>query len=209
MYDYWKESEEKRIALQKEVYETELLYLKSQMSPHFLFNTLNNIYGLSLNNNPQTSMSIRQLKDLMMYVEQFELGHKITIEEEIEYLKSFIALNQLRHSVRVNFQYTAPLTKQQIHIEPMIFLPFIENAFKHGKTDQLNAIDISLSIERERIFFTVKNSIGVDKRKDDVGGIGIKNVIRRLEILYPQSHVLKIFREDNLFFAELTLEIHE
>ncbi len=209
MYDYWKESEEKRIALQEEVYETELLYLKSQMSPHFLFNTLNNIYGLSLNNSPQTSLSIRQLKELMIYVEKFESGHKITIEEEIEYLKSFIALNQLRHAVQVEFQYTTTVNKKTTYIEPMIFLPFIENAFKHGKTDKENSISVSLSVDPERIYFTVKNNIGLDKRKDDVGGIGIKNVIRRLEILYPESHFLKTVKEDKYFIVELTLKHHE
>lgn len=209
LYDYWQESEVRKIKLTQEVIETELLYLKSQMSPHFLFNTLNNIYGLSLTNNNQTSLSISQLKDLMIYVEKFELEQSIAIEEEVNYLKSFIALNKLRYGVNVNFQYSKSNKSRNIVIEPMILLPFIENAFKHGDTEEKNSINISLIANTNAIQFTIDNSFGIKKRKDDIGGIGIKNVERRLEILYPKSHVLKIAIEHSLFTVSLKLTHHE
>ena len=189
MYDYWQESEEQKVALLQEVKETELLYLKSQMSPHFLFNTLNNIYGLSLNNSSQTSLSISQLKDMMLYIETFETENKITIEQEIHYLKSFIALNQLRYSTPVHFEISNNQT-HQIFIEPMIYLPFIENAFKHGSIEENNGIQILLLVTDHSIHFSISNKVAPNKRKDRVGGIGIKNVQRRLELLYPQVFAL-------------------
>ena len=205
MYENWQESEQKKIALEQELKETELLYLKSQMSPHFLFNTLNNIYGLSLNNNPQTSLSIRQLKDLMIYVKEFESGKTITLKSEIHYLKSFIALHQLRHQASVDFELIDSTHADSVYIEPMLFLPFLENAFKHGDTGGNNHIQVTLSIHANRIHFYVKNKINRLKRKDTVGGIGIKNVRRRLELLHKDNYTLHTHITDQYFVSDLTL----
>lgn len=205
MYDYWQDSEQKKTLLLEEVNETELLYLKSQMSPHFLFNTLNNIYGLSLNNSPQTSMSISQLKDLMIYVEKFESGNKITLDQEIHYLKSFIALNQLRHAALVDFNISVSVADQTIGIEPMIFLPFLENAFKHGNMNEHSRLSVILEVSLNKIHFNVKNEVSPSKRKDKVGGIGIKNVKRRLELLYPKSHELTSHEANDFFMVDITL----
>ncbi|MDB5273406.1 MAG: sensor histidine kinase [Chitinophagaceae bacterium] len=205
IYENWQKSEQKKIALKQELKETELLYLKSQMSPHFLFNTLNNIYSLSLSNNPQTSLSISQLKDLMIYVEEFESGKKITLANEIHYLKSFIALNQLRHHTPIDFQLSSSVNTQSIYLEPMLFLPFLENAFKHGLVNETNKIFISLSINSSSILFYVKNTIGIQKRKDTVGGIGIKNVRRRLELLHKGKYSLHTYVSDHHFVSDLTL----
>ncbi len=207
MYDNWQDSEQKTIRLQQEVNETELLYLKSQMSPHFLFNTLNNIYGLSLNNDPQTSQSISQLKDLMIYIEKFESGNKILFDQEIHYLNSFIALNKLRHVVNVDFEITKPIEGKMTSIEPMIFLPFIENAFKHGEIKAESTISIHLELFLNEVHFTIKNKISPYKRKDKVGGIGIKNIKRRLELLYPNTHELKIDETECFFTVDLTVHI--
>jgi sensor histidine kinase YesM len=207
MYNYWQDSEKKKILLLQEVKETELLYLKSQMSPHFLFNTLNNIYGLSLNQNPQTSQSISQLKDLMIYIEKFESGNKITLENEIHYLNSFIALNKLRHNSNVEFKLLMNVESQNTNIEPMIFLPFIENAFKHGKVNEQNILTIMLKVTSNNIHFIVRNYISPDKRKDHVGGIGIKNVKRRLELLYPNAHQLNTYNTNDFFTIDLTINI--
>jgi len=207
MHDHWQHSQQKTIRLQQEVNETELLYLKSQMSPHFLFNTLNNIYGLSLNNDPQTSHSISQLKDLMIYIEKFESGDKISFDQEIHYLNSFIALNRLRHVVMVDFEITKPTDSNISTIEPMIFLPFIENAFKHGEIKAESTISIYLEYSLNKVLFTIKNKISPYKRKDHVGGIGIKNIKRRLELLYPHAHELKIDETESFFTVDLTMHI--
>ena len=207
MYDYWQDSEQKKILLLQELNETELLYLKSQMSPHFLFNTLNNIYGLSLNKDPQTSRSISQLKDLMIYVEKFESGNKIKLAEEIHYLKSFIALNQLRLNTHIHINIKSDKNNQLILIEPMIFLPFIENAFKHGDINGQSQLLITMEVITDRIHFHVKNKISPHKRKDKVGGIGIKNVKRRLELLYPKFHELITNETSDFFSVDLTVHI--
>jgi two-component system, LytTR family, sensor kinase len=207
MHDYWHDSEQKKMLLLQEVNETELLYLKSQMSPHFLFNTLNNIYGLSLNNNTETSRSISQLKDLMIYVEKFESGNKIALDNEIHYLKSFIALNQLRHNAPIEFNITTASMEESIMIEPMIYLPFIENAFKHGPANGQMSLSINLNATSNKIHFHVKNKISTNKRKDNIGGIGIKNVKRRLELLYPKFHELNTYETNEYFMVDLTLRI--
>ncbi|MDB5257043.1 MAG: histidine kinase [Chitinophagaceae bacterium] len=203
IYDHWNISENKKNKLQQEVKETEILYLKSQMSPHFLFNTLNNIYGLALNKDERTSLSIGQLKNLMLYVEVFESGAKILIQEEVRYLKSFIALHQLRNNRQVNFLLSLDQTSDSLQIEPMILLPFIENAFKHA--DNINNISIYLYGSAQNLFFKISNKVNTLKRKDEVGGIGIKNVERRLSLLYPGKHELRICHDNDSFTVELHL----
>ena len=139
MFDYWMESEKQKQKLEQEVSKTELLFLQSQMSPHFLFNTLNNIYSLSLKKSNLTSVAIAQLKNMMQYFESFEKGEKISLEAEIEH-------------------------------------------------------------------FSITNLIDNSKRKDKNGGIGIKNVQRRLQLLFPSKHHLHTEIIDNLFVVALVLK---
>ncbi len=206
MFDYWMESEKQKQKLEQEVSKTELLFLQSQMSPHFLFNTLNNIYSLSLKKSNLTSVAIAQLKNMMQYFESFEKGEKISLEAEIEHIKSFIALNKMRYFNTINFEINGNIENQQKCIEPMLFIPFIENAFKHGDTSEKSTFNIRLNITEKEIHFSITNLIDNSKRKDKNGGIGIKNVQRRLQLLFPNKHHLHTEIIDNLFVVALVLK---
>ena len=202
MFEQWQKSEEKKQMLQQEVREAELLYLKSQMSPHFLFNTLNNIYGLSLKKSNGTSMAIAQLKRMLLYVQNFKEGAGIYLKEEVTHLESFIALNALRYDCQVNFDTQI---KEDMLIEPMIFLPFIENAFKHGDTGSKAQIDIGLETRKDQVLFTLRNKIDKNKRKDATGGIGIQNIRRRLDLLYGKKWSMETKVNENHYFVHLTV----
>lgn len=201
----WKNSEQRKRLLEKELKETELLFLQSQMSPHFLFNTLNNIYGLSLNNSPKTSIAVSQLKDLMNYFQYFEKAQKILLANEIEYMEGYISLQSLRNAVHIEFEKQVTAGNENLLIEPMLLLPFIENAFKHG--DLNKGIRILLYLHDGQLDFTVRNYINSHKRKDAVGGIGIHNIARRLELLYPGQYVLKRDEQDGMFDLHLRINL--
>ncbi len=205
MMEGWAGSEQQKQDLEKELKQTELLFLQSQMSPHFLFNTLNNIYGLSLNNSPKTSVAISQLKDLMRYFQYFEKGGKILLAKELLYLEGFIELHRMRNSVDIVFTQNLSADLNHIYIEPMLLLPFVENAFKHGDLNQ--RIEVGLDVSAQRVNFSVKNNISLAKRKDAVGGIGVKNIERRLELLYPQKHHIRIENQNDIFFLNMTINL--
>lgn len=207
MFDYWMDSEKRKHELEKEVKNTELLFLQSQMSPHFLFNTLNSIYSLSLKKSNLTSNAIAQLKDMMQYFEQFEKGEKISLVEEVNHIQSYISLNKMRYFNTVNFEYNITDYEENTNIEPMLFLPFIENAFKHGDTSQTSTFEINLNCSKSEINFSIKNKISENKRKDRNGGIGISNVKRRLELLFPNQSTLETFTNNNIFNVHLKLNI--
>ena len=203
MFDYFFTSQKTKRALKQEITTTELAYLKSQMSPHFLFNTLNNIYSLALDKSEHTASAIKKLTSLMTYIEDFDKDQQIQISTEVEYLKSYVALNQLRYDCAVNFNI---IILSKIMIEPLILLPFIENAFKHGDTLKNKSIDILLKIDKEQnLTFHCKNSLSIEKRKDDVGGIGIKNIERRLSLLYNTNFNLKATIIDAFFCVQLNI----
>lgn len=202
---YWQDSEEKRLLLVQELKAAELSYLQSQMSPHFLFNTLNNIYGLSLKNAPETSLVIRHLKDIMQYFQQFEHGGKIALAQEIKNLQAFIVLHKIRNNVEVKFELQEDATHDVLYLEPMLLLPSVENAFKHG--DIQEPIRIQIDVRNKWLFFKIENHINSTKRKDTVGGIGILNVQKRLELLYPGKHTLHFGPKDRIFQLQLNLDL--
>ncbi len=209
LIDFWFKSENDKIALEKENEQTELLYLKSQISPHFLFNTLNNIYGLCLNKSIKTATAIGQLKELMMNVDSFSTSSKSTLKNEIQQLQNFIQLNQLRCNVKVNFQIDLDTKMENSLFEGMILLPFIENAFKHGNIDDDALIDIQLLAKNNSLYFSVENSIKENKRTDDVGGIGIKNVKRRLDLVYKKKYQLDIYKKRESYKTILNVDLSE
>lgn len=203
MLEQWMESERRGQLLAQEVREAELAYLKSQMSPHFLFNTLNNIYGLAINRSERTSFAIAQLKRMMLYVQNFKEGTLIDLREEIRTLESFIALNALRYDCKVNF--TAHVSRDKV-VEPMIFLPFIENAFKHGDTRAGAEIHIAVEAREDAVLFSLQNAIDRNKRKDSIGGIGIQNIRRRLDLLYAAQWSMETSLDDRRYSVKLKID---
>lgn len=202
--EYWLNSEQQKIALKEEVKSAELTYLKYQINPHFLFNTLNNIYGLSLTNNKKIVPALDQLINMIQYNDEFKEWKKITIDDEITQLNNFIELNKLRFGVTINtdFQIDDP----SLLLEPMLLLPFVENAFKHGNVKPEAQINISVKAKEGTIHFLIDNEISSTLRKDNVGGIGVENIKKRLNIIYPTKHTLNVSKSNTLFHVSLILK---
>ncbi|MEI8202381.1 MAG: histidine kinase [Bacteroidota bacterium] len=176
----------------------ELALLRYQLNPHFLFNTLNNIDSLTHTNPEKASAGIIKLSDIMRYVLYETSSNFVELSKEITYLKSFIELNNLRYGDGfIRFDYT--MMAQDKMIAPMLLIPLVENAIKHGDKKMGNpSIIISLSGGKEEIQFEVINFVSNEvKHKDIVGGIGLNNLKRRLNLLYPNRHTFETYINDN------------
>ncbi|WP_333698053.1 sensor histidine kinase [Bacteroides congonensis] len=186
--------------------ETELKFLKSQYHPHFLFNALNTIYFQVDEQNKEAKQSIEQLSDLLRY-QLYDIEKEVTMEQEISYLRSYIAFQQLRTSERLVLDlYFAPELKEQ-KIHPLLFQPLIENAFKYVRGDY--RIKLEMKLNGNQIQAKIENSISHSQNTNNKNekGIGIENLKRRLELLYPDKYNLDIRQTENMFVAELTISI--
>ncbi|MEM9671930.1 MAG: histidine kinase [Bacteroidota bacterium] len=206
--------ERKQQALEKEKLETELKFLKSQFNPHFLFNTINSIFVLIHKNPDEASDSLAKFSDLLRY-QLYECNEqRIPLDRELAYLENFIELAKLRqdHHVEVRV-YLEPLRSGTLTIAPFILMPFVENAFKHVSQhpDDSNWISISIELKGYRLHANIANSTTELSESLDVmshyGGIGLKNVRRRLDLLYPEHYDLSVQTDDQQFKVYLTLEL--
>lgn len=188
---------------------TELSLLRSQVSPHFMFNVLNNMVALARKKSDLLEPSLIKLSSLMRYM-LYETGEeKVSLEKETEYLQSYIDLQKMRFGAKLAVNVMIKPEDEQYSIEPMLLIPFVENAFKHGTGMIDNAqIDISLHAAKNILYFTVKNKYNPASHeiKDAASGIGLANVRRRLELLYTDKHVLEISKDNNTF--SISLQIH-
>jgi two-component system, LytTR family, sensor kinase len=203
------ESQRKIAEIGEERTKAELQYLKNQINPHFFFNTLNNLYGLALAKSDKTADVVMKLSELMSYM-LYETQHQsVSVEKEINYIRNYIELEEVRFDERFtcNLDITGNDKKP---IPPMLLLPFVENAFKHGvHTSSKGAwIKVRLNVEEEQLTFEVENSVG-DKRNDSNGGLGISNVKRRLELLFPEKHDLNIHQAKDTFRISLRIEFEK
>lgn len=200
-------NEKELVEREAETLKSELAFLRSQISPHFLFNIMNNVVSLSRLQPSKVEPTLMQLSSLMRYMLYESDEKKVDLRKEKDYLQDYINLQELRFGddVKVDFKYDITET---ILIEPMLLIPFVENAFKHG-IGLIQAPEIN-------IFFQYKDNVLIFKclnkfinnpydSKDDASGIGIRNVQRRLELLYPKNHILNITEKDNWY--EVRLEI--
>jgi len=189
----------------------ELAMLKSQINPHFLFNTLNNIYALSLEKaEPVVSEMILSLSEINRYMLYETEPDYVPLSKEITYIQSYMELEKLRCENVSNIKFLVSPGIDGIKISPLLLIPFIENAFKHSRVvDEPNAwIEINLSVVGNKLLFKCENSIP-DKafKKDKTGGIGLENVKRRLLILYAAKHELSISNRNHKFIVDLKLDI--
>jgi len=205
----WINKYQRQQELEKQNVKTELALLRSQVNPHFLFNTLNNINSFSSRDPEKTSFAIIKLSDIMRYMLYEATGEKVLLENEINYIKNFIALQKLRYKEQDFVHFTIEGDTSNLFIPPMIFLPFIENAFKHGSISVSNAIEIFIRIQGKQVYFKCVNQIKAlnETEMGQPGGLGIKNIKRRLELLFPSSHTLNIKKENNVYFVELNLQL--
>jgi len=212
LYMDWRERQEQTKLLEIEKTETELKYLKSQINPHFLFNTLNNIYSLSLEKSEKVPDLILKLSNFLSF-SLYETGSKtIPLQMEIELIVNFIELQTARFFDRVNVRVDIQRDISMTQIPPMILIPFVENAFKHGLKNETGKAEIDIKLfESNGVFsFVVKNSIPsyIDNTSTQKGGIGLKNIRRRLELLYDKDHFLEIEEEENTFKTVLKIKIN-
>lgn len=201
------ESERNAGELQREALRSELSFLRSQISPHFLFNVLNNMVAMVRMKSDDLEPTIIKLSSIMQYM-LYETEEKVLLKSEIDYLKSYIDLQKLRFGNRLTLNLDLQVTENWHTIEPMLLIPFVENAFKHGTgLVESPIIDIALKAVDNELFFRVKNKfIEEDGAKDRVSGIGLANVQRRLELLYGKNHSLKIDKTEDWYIVTLQLK---
>jgi two-component system, LytTR family, sensor kinase len=197
---------------ENETLKSELSFLRSQISPHFLFNVMNNVVALSRVQPEKVEPTLIQLSQLMRYMLYSSDEKKVSIAKEVDYLESYIALQKLRFgdSVDVIFDKKGVYTEGSL-IEPMLLIPFVENAFKHGVGFvEQPKISINLSISDNALIFSILNPFDPMNTdvKDNDSGIGLKNVSRRLDLLYGDNHSLKITQNEGIFHVNLTIKLN-
>lgn len=190
--------------------EAELQLLKGQIHPHFLFNTLNNLYGLALEKSeemPDAIIRLSGLLDAMLYRSQ---SKKVTLREELRLVEDYIALEKLRLEERLDLHWKVEGDFENFSIAPFLLFPFIENAFKHGFAGDHKQLKLEIfaEVKEEQLLFSVTNSTALPPGKPEGnGGIGLQNVQRRLQLLYPQQHQLHIQQDPSSFSIRLSLQL--
>ncbi len=190
---------------------TELSLLRSQVSPHFMFNVLNNMVSLARKKSDILEPSLIKLSSLMRYMLYETNEEKVSLEKEIDYLHSYIDLQQQRFGKKLTVNVSIDTVDGPYQIEPMLLIPFVENASKHGTGLIEDAIiEINLSAQRNILLFTVRNKYDPLSKdiKDTSSGIGLNNVMRRLNLLYANEHTLMITKENNWFVVSLQIKIN-
>jgi two-component system, LytTR family, sensor kinase len=213
LIDKWNEQKHRAEVLEKEKLAAELALLTSQVQPHFIFNTLNNIYMLSMKGSAQTSDMVYRLSSLLSYMLYDSKQDKIELEKELEYIKNYIKLEKIRYGERLDVQLSVYKNLKGISIPPLLFLPLVENAFKHGASNALQDswIHIDISVKKNVLIFKVENSIA-DEKKESNGfgnGLGMENLRKRLEILYTNKFELKAMQEDNTYLSVVKLQLEQ
>lgn len=187
--------------------EQELKYLKSQIHPHFLFNTLNTVYGLALQKADETPEMILRISELLDYILYQTQKPKVPLSQEINHLQDYIALEKMRFQDDLNVQFNIESSHtHEIEIAPMLLLFFLENSIKHGanKNGQLT-IAIHISSDDHSLYFHIENSHVKGNKKE--AGIGLQNIRKRLNLIYPNAHQLNIEETDDLFVVDLSIEL--
>ena len=188
---------------------TELALLKSQIQPHFFFNTLNNLYALSLDKSDRVPEVIIALSELMRYILDSSKKKEVPLAEEVKFVENYLGLEKLRFTENANIRFNVLGDTSGKKITPMLLLPFVENSFKHGMMEpQRNGyVHVSLTIRESELEFIVDNSKSdlVQRREKNNNQLGLKNIKRTLELLYPKAHRLTILDEETRYRVELKL----
>jgi sensor histidine kinase YesM len=199
------------LKLQKEKLELELNALKSQVNPHFLFNTLNNLYSLTLKNSEKSSEVVLKLSDIMRYVLYQSNEFQVPLQKELDFINSYVELQKIRYNENYKINLAVNGTVNGQMVAPLLLIDFIENAFKHGLDRRFNdgKVDINIKLSASDFAFTVINSKG---HSDDgsitkTNGIGLTNIKRRLELMYPGNYALDISDDAEYFEVNLKLQL--
>jgi len=193
----------------KEKAEAELNFLKSQINPHFVFNSLNSVYFLIDKNNHEARSALHQFSEMLRY-QLYEMnGLQVPVEKEIRYLKDYMDLQQLRRDDKYDVQFRCAESVKDFSIEPLLLIPLVENAFKHisHHNDKTNYVQVEMDRVNGSFRFRVRNSRDNQRSTEKQGGIGLQNVKRRLELVYPGRHELKIHETPSEFSVNLNLQL--
>lgn len=208
LFKHWMRSQQERMQAEKEKIVSELQLLKAQVHPHFLFNTLNNIYSFSLENSSKTPEMILKLSSLLSYMLYDCKAEEVSLEKEIEVMNNYIDLEKERYDNKIDISVNIEGDIKDKFIAPLLMLPFLENAFKHGTSEQMDKIWLSMDISVHK--FTLRCKIANSKNEHvpiNEMGIGIQNVKKRLRFLYPGKHDLKIADEGAFFVVSLLVNL--
>ena len=203
------QSHERENALLREKHYAELQFLKNQIQPHFLFNTLNNIYSLARKKSDQTPDAIVKLSDMLSFM-LYEAGKdRISLRKEIGFLEDYLSLQSLRYDDRLSLRVHQYVDNPEVLIHPLLLLPLVENAFKHGAGENHNDtyILVNLVVNKGHLTFTVENSAEAKEYADQKQGIGLRNLEKQLALIYPE-HSLVCQLHSNSFKAELTINLN-
>ncbi len=190
--------------------ETELEFLKAQLNPHFLFNSLNSVYSLVRNQSKEAPEAVITISELMRYMLYEANQDQVDLEKEIDYIQNYVALQRLRLSNSENVKVQVKGDYEDKKIAPLLLITFIENAFKYGTDFKgMTKVDIKIEIDDDHLYFRTVNLIGVQKVDEMNSGIGLKNVENRLDFLYPKLHALQVQKKDGDFVVDLHLTLNE
>ncbi|MDD3877379.1 MAG: sensor histidine kinase [Bacteroidales bacterium] len=186
----------------------ELSYLKAQINPHFLFNTLNSIYALALDKSDVTATAIVKLSGIMRYIINEANSDFVPLEKEINYIRDYVDLQKFRFENTVNLSFTISGDSSNLFIAPLILIPFVENTFKHGINPEENStVEINIDIKRNQLFLRTFNRKLSIKSPEDSYKLGLKNTQKRLENLYPIKYQLHITEDDSTYVTQLKIEL--
>ena len=207
---YANKKEKAAMSIEKEKLDTEMKFLKSQINPHFLFNALNNIYALTVVKSDKAPDNLMRLSGMLRYMLYDSNDGKVPLNKEIEYLDNYINLAALKDSRGLNVNVDFDKGQPGMKVAPLLLIPFVENAFKHSKIEDLTNgfINISLKTNKEDLEFYIENSIPkIVSKKDKNGGIGLPNTKKRLDLLYPNKHLLSISEDEKVYSVYLKLDL--
>jgi len=201
-----KELQNKILTTQLQLKEQELHYLKKQIHPHFLFNTLNTIYGFALKQSKHTPDIILKLSNLLDYILYQVNKPKVSLKEEVLHIKEYIELEKIRFQDTLKVVFSTSEINEEIQIAPMLLIPFVENAFKHGNLeDGFLRIEICIVVTENQLDFSIKNTVLDHDLQNGKSGIGLENIRKRLELNYSDNYRLENQIKENWYVAELSV----
>ncbi|MBK5210048.1 MAG: histidine kinase [Flavobacteriaceae bacterium] len=201
-----KELQNKILETQLQIKNQELYYLKKQIHPHFLFNTLNTIYGFALKQSKDTPEIILKLSNLLDYILYQVNKPKVSLKEEVLHIKEYIELEKIRFQDTLKVDFKSDIISEEIEVAPMLLIPFVENAFKHGSLiDGFLTVEITISLNENQFEFSIKNTVLENDENLNIEGIGLENIKKRLSLLYKNNHQLQIENRDNWFIINLKI----
>lgn len=209
---YWYLKEQRNLQLQKENTESQLQLLKAQVHPHFMFNTLNNIYAYTQDTSPVASKLVTRLSDLLRFILYESNQPLVPLEKELKLIEDYIALEKVRYGNKLELDIQLPVDTNNFYIAPLLLLPLVENSFKHGASNLLDQPWISLHVNlvgKQLQVKLVNGKLNKPVSNSRQAGIGIENVRKRLELLYPGRHEFTITNDEEVFIVNLKVELEQ